>query len=527
MVTTDRRQTPRMKVKALAYVNLDPDNGGIILDISEGGLCFQSTGPVKQTETIRFWYSHRSHRIMARQVEAQTRGVLRLIEAGSELAWTDETRKKGGLRFTNLSAEAREQIREWIRQPELTIVNEKLLSAFPSSRESPFLGATQSDADAARHRPSRFEPLFRYMRSGWLGTGFSRGLVVGILVSAFIVTLLSIMSHRRQLGDSLIQAGERLGGRSWLQANSPEPKARSQQPRLTSPGPQPVSSEPIMVSADPKTVTPASIQAPQQEKLLSPATPIANKANGVKLQSASPAAHSLSASSIKPFDTPALSSAADGRSVPGIGINPASGPGVSMLRATAPELEMAKPPGVHIEPSKVEGNGMRSEKYLEVGRFKEKLLADKRTGQLSQLGFPATVIQWNRFWGKSYQVLVGPYGGDHEAEAAHKDLVSLGFKPRSYERGQRDFTLPRALKVGGTHLPVGSCVISWESYTPDAIVKIEGDRGMGVTVEGRWVNHGVSYTENAVVYQTNRGGSRTLVEIRFSGMGRALVFGSN
>jgi cell division protein FtsN len=512
MVTTDR-QTPRMKVTGLAYVNLGPDNGGIILDISEGGLCFQSTGPVKQTETIRFWYSPRSHQIMARQVEAQTRGVSRLIEAGSELAWTDETRKKGGLRFTNLSAEDREQIREWIRQPELTILNEKLLSA---------------DANAARHRPSRFEPLFRYMRSGGLETGFSRGLVVGILVSAFIVTLPHFMSHRRLLGDSLIQVGERLGGRSWSQATTPEPKARSQQPLLTSPGPQPVSSEPIAVSADPKTVASASIQAPQQEKLLSTATPIATKANGVKLQSASPAAHSLSASSIKPFDTPALSSAPDRRSVPEIGINPASDPGVSMLRATAPEMEMAKPPGVHIEPSKVEGSGMRSEKYLEVGRFKEKLLADKTTGRLSQLGFPATMIQRNRFFrGKSYQVLVGPYGGDQEAEVAHKDLASLGFKPRSYERGNRDFTLPRTLKVGGIHLPVGSCLISWESYTPDAIVKIEGDRGMGVTVEGRWVNHGVSYTEDAVAYQTNRDGSRTLVEIRFSGMGRALVFGSN
>ena len=513
MVTTDRRQTPRMKVMGLAYVNLDPDNGGIILDISEGGLCFRSTGSVKQTETIRFWYSPRSHQIMARQVEAQTRGVSRLIEAGSELAWTDETRKKGGLRFTNLSAEAREQIREWIRQPELTILNEKLLSA---------------DANAARHRPSRFEPLFRYMRSGGLETGFSRGLVVGILVSAFIVTLPHFMSHRRLLGDSLIQVGERLGGRSWSQATTPEPKARSQQPLLTSPGPQPVSSEPITVSADPKTVASASIQAPQQEKLLSTPTAIATKANGVKLQSASPAAHSLSASSIKPFETPALSSAPDQRSVPGIGINPASDPGVSMLRATAPEMEMAKPPGVDIEPSKVEGSGMRSEKYLEVGRFKEKLLADKTTGRLSQLGFPATMIQRNRFFrGKSYQVLVGPYGGDHEAEVAHKDLASLGFKPRSYERGNRDFTLPRTLKVGGTHLPVGSCLISWESYTPDAIVKIERDRGMGVTVEGRWVNHGVSYTEDAVAYQTNRDGSRTLVEIRFSGMGRALVFGNN
>ena len=513
MVTTDRRQTPRMKVMGLAYVNLDPDNGGIILDISEGGLCFRSTGSVKQTETIRFWYSPRSHQIMARQVEEQTRGVSRLIEAGSELAWTDETGKKGGLRFTNLSAEAREQIREWIHQSELTILNEKLLSA---------------DANTARPRPSRFEPLFRYMRSGGLETGFSRGLVVGILVSAFIVTLPHFMSHRRQLGDSLIQAGERLGGRSWSQATAPESKAMSQPPSLTSPEPQPVSSEPITVSADPKTVASASIQAPQQEKLLSTPTAIATKANGVKLQSASPAAHSLSASSIKPFETPALSSAPDQRSVPGIGINPASDPDVSMLRATAPEMEMAKPPGVDIEPSKVEGSGMRSEKYLEVGRFKEKLLADKTTGQLSQLGFPATTIQRNRFFrGKSYQVLVGPYGTDHEAEVAHKDLVSLGFKPRSYERGHRDFTLPRTLKVGGTQLPVGSCLISWESYTPDAIVKIDRDRGMGVTVEGRWVNHGVSYTEDAVGYHTNRDGSRTLVEIRFSGMRRALVFGGN
>ncbi len=82
-----------------------------------------------------------------------------------------------------------------------------------------------------------------------------------------------------------------------------------------------------------------------------------------------------------------------------------------MLWATAPEMEMAKPPGVYIEPSKVEGSGMRSEKYLEVGRFKEKLLADKTTGQLSQLGFPAKMIQRNRvFMGKSYQVLVGPMG---------------------------------------------------------------------------------------------------------------------
>jgi len=167
---------------------------------------------------------------------------------------------------------------------------------------------------------------------------------------------------------------------------------------------------------------------------------------------------------------------------------------------------------------------MRSEKYLEIGKFKEKLLADRTTGQLSQLGFPATVIQRNRFLGKSYQVLVGPYGSDLDAEAVHKNLASLGFTPRSYERGQRDFSLPPVLKVGGTHLPVGYCMISWESYTPDAIVKFESDRGMSVTVEGKWVNQGARYSNNAIVYVENRDGSRTLLEIRFNRMGRALVF---
>jgi SPOR domain len=154
-------------------------------------------------------------------------------------------------------------------------------------------------------------------------------------------------------------------------------------------------------------------------------------------------------------------------------------------------------------------------------------LAEKTVSKFSDLGFPAAVSPRNRFWGKSYQVLVGPYGGDREAEAAHRDLESLGFTPRSYERGSRDFTIPAALKVAGRYLPAGDCVISWESYTPNAIVKIEDVRGVGVTLEGKWVNQGVRYNENAVGLHKNRDGSRTLVEIRFAGMGRALVFGGS
>ncbi len=518
MVRTERRQAPRMTVKGLAYVNLERDNGGIILNISEGGLCFQSTAPVQCTETIRFWFSYRSQRIEADvgKNEAQTRDAPGFIETGGELAWTDDAQKRGGLRFMNLPPEARKQIRDWIRHPSLVKINEKSAPSPPSSHKSPVLNVKRSDTNAARGDSTGLEALFRHVQSGRPWTGFSGGLVAGLLVSAIVVAVFLLLSHSHELGDSLIQLGERLGGRSW---------AGSQEPYSTAPGPPPVSPEPKTGPAEIQTLAAAPVQAPLPKKLVSTAIPAAAKPSGVELEAASHGTLALSAPSVKVSGTPAVSSTAGRPLVPEIVVAPTSEPSASMFGATAPEMELRSRPNVHIEPSKVGDFGMRSEKYLEVGKFKEKLLADRTTGQLSQLGFPATVIQRHRFLGKSYQVLVGPYGSDYDAEAVHKDLASLGFTPRSYERGQRDFSLPPALKVGGTHLPVGYCMISWESYTPNAIVKFESDRGMSVTVEGKWVNQGARYSQNAIVYVENRDGSRTLLEIRFHRMGQALVFG--
>ena len=85
--------------------------------------------------------------------------------------------------------------------------------------------------------------------------------------------------------------------------------------------------------------------------------------------------------------------------------------------------------------------------------------------------------------------------------------------------------MPRVMKLEGTDIPVGDCVISWESYLPNAIVRIQTNRSAAV-VDGKWVERGVKYVANAVVYTEGRNGARVLKEIRFSGMGRALVFGS-
>lgn len=334
--------------------------------------------------------------------------------------------------------------------------------------------------------------------------------MAGVLASAVVLGAFFLLRHTRQLGDSLIQLGERLGGRTWVGAQDP----RSPAPELQ---PQPKNAPELQTFA----AVPVQVQTLQPKKLVSTAIPAADNPSEGQHEAARLGTFAHSPASVKVPSKLALNKPL----IPEIVVAPSSEPSASIFAVTAPEMAPASLPGVHIEPSKAESIGMHSEKYLEIGKFKERPLADKTTTQLSQLGFPAMVLQRNRLFGKSYQVLVGPYESDPEAEATHKKLTSLGFTPRSYERGRRDFSLPLRLKVGSSQLPVGYCVISWESYSPNAIVKFEDIRGTSVTVEGRWVDRDERYSNNAVVYLENKYGSRTLLEIRFNRMGQALVFG--
>src|SRR3984885_2756820 len=102
MTTPDRRKTTRKLINQLAYVNLEANNGGIVLNVSEGGICFQAVAPIYKSRSIDFWLS--------------LPGGNRIVAAG-ELAWLDATGKNGGLRFTSVSDEAREQICNWAGLP--------------------------------------------------------------------------------------------------------------------------------------------------------------------------------------------------------------------------------------------------------------------------------------------------------------------------------------------------------------------------------------------------------------------------
>ena len=96
----EKRKTVRKRTPQIVYVELGSDNGGILLNLSEGGCSFQAISPVQQGK-LHFKFEI---------------GEGRKIEGDAELAWSDDSRKLGGLRFVDLSNEVRSQIGTWLGQ---------------------------------------------------------------------------------------------------------------------------------------------------------------------------------------------------------------------------------------------------------------------------------------------------------------------------------------------------------------------------------------------------------------------------
>jgi TonB family protein len=99
MDVPERRHLARMSPERPVYIDLRPDNGGIVLNVSDEGLCFQAVSPVKEHQSVNFSFSDNS---------VQT-------DAVGEVVWTDEARKYAGLRFTQVSNEARSEIKSLLR----------------------------------------------------------------------------------------------------------------------------------------------------------------------------------------------------------------------------------------------------------------------------------------------------------------------------------------------------------------------------------------------------------------------------
>jgi hypothetical protein len=508
MPETERRQTPRTTMERLAYINIEPNNGGIVLNVSHQGLCFHSIAPVVRNGKLRFSLLEQNRR----------------MEADGELVWMDDAQKVGGVRFAALPEEAREQIENWIAEPAGPFADDG--PAKPSSFPPGAFPAPDERWSAAAPAPALAASAGRVLaatgRRASLG-GFSGGLAIGLLVAALVSAGFLFDRHRNQLGQSLIHLGEQLSGKSASQAtaaasasqNAPAPASTSPTSNsVTSASSAPAAAQTHDSALQAKTPAPEHRAQPERKAEEEEGASTESLANApIKVaRSQAPSAAKAAAPSLLP---------------PPVGVASGSTSAVSKLIADKvvplPQFAPAVASNRHLEAAGGATTGPPPKMYFEVGKFKQESWARKATDELAQLGFPTSVRQKGRLWGNAYYVLVGPYNDRDTADRAHRQLASSGFKPRPFERGSRNFTLSSGVVLNHTRM-AGDFVIRWESYVPDAKVKFLQDDLLVTSVDARWVERESKNEHNAFVYQRNPDGTHTLLEIRFAGMSKVLVF---
>jgi len=504
MPTTDRRHSPRVQLDQLAYLNIEPDNGGIVLNVSEGGLCFRSMGMIESESPLRLSLQESN----------------RKIDIPGELVWTDEVKKCGGVRFSTLTKEARGRISDWTLNSEPppkagTTLGAALLKALPSPE--------------ARRIARSVGPAMAWWKSGRRVkiSGFTRGLAAGFLLSliAFLVVFFSYQ-HRADFGESLIRIGKRLAGK---------------QDAEKAPGPTPAP-QPITAAASPRS-TPAVIPTEAKFPIKSPSHDASPHATGEAddvtvrwLTSSRQGKISLTpeprAQKVTPEATLTASkgpeSEANSQSLP---IAQPANPSVPTFSATERSVSISKPvPLASSLYSEVVPSLNRSsiiskvQMFFDLGRFKREPMAQSLREKIAELGIESSVVPKRRIFGNSFQVLAGPYDDDHAEKQISTVLLSHGYQPRPFERGTRDFAFHSRLTIDGAPLPTGNFTIAWESYIADAKVRFSQNNGLLVAADGKWVKRAAKFNQNEYVYQLQPDGSRPLLELHFGGMDRALVF---
>lgn len=114
----ENRTSARRRMAPMTYVEIGTENGGLLLDVSEGGLGLHAahTLPAGKQMNLRFR--------LPRSKET--------VESKAEIAWIGPSQKRAGLRFIGLPESARASIAEWVSQEP----DELLEGAEPATRET-------------------------------------------------------------------------------------------------------------------------------------------------------------------------------------------------------------------------------------------------------------------------------------------------------------------------------------------------------------------------------------------------------
>jgi len=99
--TRDRRLQMRTTPASRAYVELGGANGGTVLNISETGMAVAAADPLVVDDYLP-------------RIRFQLPSSGQSIEISAQIVWLAESKKSAGIRFVDLTADARNQISNWI-----------------------------------------------------------------------------------------------------------------------------------------------------------------------------------------------------------------------------------------------------------------------------------------------------------------------------------------------------------------------------------------------------------------------------
>ncbi|MBZ5694958.1 MAG: TonB family protein [Acidobacteriia bacterium] len=227
---SERRLHTRQQLRSLAYVVLDEGNGGIVLNISEGGFSVQAVTSLVEDAlpSVRF----------------QLSGSREWIETGARIAWRGESKKVVGLAFVDLPDQAAGQIREWISRESALDMHPSQAPGFSSENEQPaahpapasevipIVSAARAAAPPAGRAPSRTPGWAQYSTlslsgSTAKGTPKAKGARRNYAAIAALLTFFALGSmvagweFGRGGWDKTLQ---KVGRLAWLtRASAPEP----------------------------------------------------------------------------------------------------------------------------------------------------------------------------------------------------------------------------------------------------------------------------------------------------------------
>ena len=151
LIVDERRRHPRHKPSSIIYVALGPGNGGILVNLSVGGVSLQAASKLNSDTDLA--------------LDFRLQGAEKAIETVGCIAWLDPSQKGAGISFKDLPANTEQRIAEWIasqEQPTWNARSEPKFRSIPTAEVEPSRPPIQASVPAIfpSEKPASARPGF-------------------------------------------------------------------------------------------------------------------------------------------------------------------------------------------------------------------------------------------------------------------------------------------------------------------------------------------------------------------------------